>query len=150
MKGLANLNYRFDSASASFSSETKAKDESFASSFPSDVASFNLLQELSQTTHTPPMSPADAREQSSESTEDGKSQWPSSLPKGSSTPSQSSIQSNPFSTPPTSPAEPKNDLDDLFNTMSENNCSQFDLEMKAIGDFASLDNSGCEFLDFNM
>jgi regulatory protein SWI5 len=96
------------------------------------------------------MSPAEVEQQASQSTENTESQWPSNLPKGSSTPSQSSIQSNPFSTPPTSPAEPKNDLDELFNTMQENSCSQFDLEMKAIGDFASLDNTGCEFLDFSV
>lgn len=146
----ANPNCSFDSASSSFNSETKTKDESFTSSFPNDVTSFNILQELSQTNHTPPMSPADASQQSGASMEEAKTQWPASLPKGSSTPSQASTQSNPFSTPPTSPAEPKNDLDDLFNSMSENSCSQFDLEMKAIGDFASLDNTGCEFLDFNM
>jgi regulatory protein SWI5 len=69
---------------------------------------------------------------------------------GSSTPSQSSIQSNPFSTPPTSPADQKDELEDLFNTMTENGSSQFELEMKAIGDFTSLDTTTCDFLDFNM
>jgi regulatory protein SWI5 len=72
--------------------------------------------------------------------------------KGSSTPSQSSIQSNPFSTPPTSPVEPKDNLDDLFSSMPDGSYSQFELEMKALGEtggFSSLDSS-YEFMNFDV
>jgi regulatory protein SWI5 len=73
--------------------------------------------------------------------------------KGSSSPSRSSIQSNPFSTPPTSPVEPKDELDDLFNTLPDNSFSQFELEMKALGEsseFISLDSSSYEFMNFDV
>jgi regulatory protein SWI5 len=72
--------------------------------------------------------------------------------KGSSTPSISSNQSNPFSTPPTSPVQPKDDLDELFNTLPDNSYSQFELEMKALGEpsgFNGLDSS-YEFMNFDV
>jgi regulatory protein SWI5 len=72
--------------------------------------------------------------------------------KGSSTPSISSTQSNPFSTPPTSPIQPKDDLDELFNTLPDNSYSQFELEMKALGEpsgFNGLDSS-YEFMNFDV
>lgn len=143
--------FSFEDVSSPFTSDVNVKTESFASSssFTSDVASLNILQQLSQTNHTPPMSPAD-RPVSSSSTNDAAMEAQEAPKKGSSTPSRSSIQSNPFSTPPTSPAEPKDELDELFNSMPDSSCSQFDLEMKAMGDFTSLDNSTYDFLDFNM
>lgn len=65
--------------------------------------------------------------------------------KACSTPSRSSTQSNPFTTPPTSPAEPKDDLDELFE-LPDNSYSQFELELQAMG---TLDAS-CDFLDFTV
>jgi regulatory protein SWI5 len=112
----------------------------------------NILQQLTQTSHTPPMSPADQRPQSSGSANGTNAPIRSSPLKGSSTPSHSSIQSNPFSTPPTSPIGPKDDLDELFNTLPDNSYSQFELEMKALGEpngFASLDSS-YEFMNFDV
>lgn len=109
----------------------------------------NILQQLSQHSHTPPMSPAEQRPLSAGSA-NGSVPVHSSPLKGSSTPSRSSIQSNPFSTPPTSPVEPKDDLDELFNALPDNSYSQFDLEMKAMGEFTSLDSSSYDLLDFGV
>lgn len=109
-----------------------------------------LLQQLSQTTHTPPMSPADDRPLSAGSENDTKMPIHSSPLKGSSTPSRSSIQSNPFSTPPTSPVGPPDELEELFSALPEDPCSQFELEMKAMGEFSSMDTSPYEFLDFTV
>jgi regulatory protein SWI5 len=64
--------------------------------------------------------------------------------KSSSSPSRSSIQSNQFTTPPTSPVEPRDELEDLFHGLPDNVCSQFDMEMKAMDEYGSLD----DFLDF--
>ncbi|KAF2800585.1 hypothetical protein K505DRAFT_412869 [Melanomma pulvis-pyrius CBS 109.77] len=145
--------FSFETASSPFADDATLTTSSFdnSGSFGSDVVSMNLFQQLSQTTHTPPMSPADNRPFSSGSMSEFKAPVQSSPLKGSSTPSRSSIQSNPFSTPPTSPAGPKDDLDDLFNSLPDNSCSQFDLEMKAMGDFSSLDaGSSFDFLDFTV
>ncbi|KAF2012040.1 hypothetical protein BU24DRAFT_495119 [Aaosphaeria arxii CBS 175.79] len=156
------------SSSNSFSYNTsqyveasQVKTESFTSSdsFNGDVASFNILQQLSQTTHTPPMSPANARPLSSGL--DAKSEAQQNSCTDASTPSHSSIQSNPFSTPPTSPAEPReedssnfkfeprDELEDLFSSLPDSTCSQFDLEMNAISDLTSFDSTTYDFLDFN-
>ena len=144
--------FSFETASSSFMTEASVKSEGIADpeSFNGDAASMNLLQQLSQTNHTPPMSPADNRPNSATSSNDAKATVQPSSQKGSSTPSRSSIQSNPFSTPPTSPAEPRDDLDELFNSLPDNSCSQFDLEMKAMGEFTSLDSSSYDFLDFGV
>ncbi|KAF2739406.1 hypothetical protein EJ04DRAFT_457289 [Polyplosphaeria fusca] len=143
--------FSFDEPSTSFSNAIKAESFPTSSSFDSDAASVNILQQLSQTTHTPPMSPEDSRPHSSGSVQDAQAgaQLSSSIKKGSSTPSRSSIQSNPWTTPPTSPVEPKDDLEDFFNPALDNSCSQFDLEMKAMSDFTSFDSSAYELLDFN-
>ncbi|KAF1963440.1 hypothetical protein CC80DRAFT_433050 [Byssothecium circinans] len=140
--------FSFDSASSPFEEDDNVANNSFASSsaYPSEVAPMNLLQQLSQNHHTPPMSPADHRPRSSGSTGSDIKNVQSSPLKGSSTLSQSSIQSNPFTTPPTSPVEPRDELDDLFNGLPDNQCSQFELEMKAMDDFSSLD----DFLDFTV
>lgn len=147
-----HLRFSFETASSPFASDAPAKTESFASStsFADDAASLNILQQLSQTTHTPPMSPTDNRPLSSGSTNDATVEAQPTSQKGSSTPSRSSIQSNPFSTPPTSPAEPKDEFDELFNAIPDSSCSQFDLEMKAMGEFTSLDNTTYDFLDFGV
>jgi regulatory protein SWI5 len=61
------------------------------------------------------------------------------------------VNSNPFTTPPTSPSiQPKTELEELFDIQTESSCSQFDLEMKAMGDFASMDPASYDFLDFNV
>ncbi|PSN64794.1 hypothetical protein BS50DRAFT_81703 [Corynespora cassiicola Philippines] len=151
--------FSFDTASSPFADDANPTTSNFVPPGPYagdvQVASINLLQQISQSghTHTPPMSPADVRPPSAGSNEARMSSQPSPL-KGSSTPSRSSIQSNPFSTPPTSPAEPKeDDLENLFNSMADSDndpsCSQFDLEMKAMGDFGSLE-SAYDFLDFTV
>ncbi|KAL5118692.1 Metallothionein expression activator [Pleosporales sp. CAS-2024a] len=124
-----------------------------SNSFASDIASMNILQQLTQTSHTPPMSPADQRPNSSGSANGTTVPVHSSPLKGSTTPSHSSIQSNPFSTPPTSPIAPKDELDELFNSLPDNSYSQFELEMKALGEpsaFASLDSSSYEFMNFDV
>ncbi|KAH9875527.1 hypothetical protein J1614_004263 [Plenodomus biglobosus] len=117
------------------------------SSYVSDVTSMNILQ-LSQSSHTPPMSPADQRPHSSGSNKEANTSTQSSPLKRSSSPSRSSIQSNQFTTPPTSPMEPKDDLNELFDILPDNSYSQFDLEMKAMSDFTSLDNASYDLLDF--
>jgi regulatory protein SWI5 len=145
----------FESASSPFAEDTQVTNTTFTStsSFPSDIASMNILQQLSQvshtSSHTPPQSPADVRPHSSGSTINNSSAPVRSSPlKGSSSPSRSSIQSNPLSTPPTSPFEPKDELDELFNDMRDSNYSHFELEMKALGEpeFNTLD----AYLDFDM
>jgi regulatory protein SWI5 len=156
--GQANRVPSFEAASSPFTvaAAAEVKQESFAtsSSFATDEASFNILQQLSRTmsrtNHTPPMSPADARPISAGSSDSIIVTAQASQQDRASTPSRSSIQSNPFSTPPTSPVEPKDELDDLFNTLPESSCSQFDLEMKAMSDFTSLDNGTYDFLDFGV
>ncbi|ORY07558.1 BTE binding protein-like protein 4 [Clohesyomyces aquaticus] len=147
----SNDPFSFETTSSSFTQNSQIKTESFTSSatYAGDEASLHLLQQLSGTTHTPPMSPEDQRPNSSGSANDGNATVQQASQKGASTPSRSSIQSNPFSTPPTSPVQPKDELDELFNAMPDNTCSQFDLEMKALGDFTSFDSTPYELLDFN-
>ncbi|KAF2640310.1 BTE binding protein-like protein 4 [Massarina eburnea CBS 473.64] len=134
--------FSFASASSPFSEDTKPSNSSFgsSSSYASEVASMRLIQQLSQNSRTPPMSPAHRRDSVGSMKEHIQ---PSPL-KDSSTPSRSSVQSNPFTTPPTSPTEPRSELDDLFNGLPDNTCSQFELEMKAMDDYSALD----DFLDF--
>jgi regulatory protein SWI5 len=99
------------------------------------------------------MSPADPRPYSSGSGNGTSAPIQSSPLKGSSTPSHASTQSNPFSTPPTSPIQPKDELDELFNALPDNSFSQFDLEMKTMGEmheFPPLDSTSYEFLDFGV
>lgn len=145
----------FDSTSSPFAEDTQITSSTFtaSTSYASDMASMNILQQLTQTSHTPPMSPADPRPQSSGSANGTNAPIHSSPLKGSSTPSHSSIQSNPFSTPPTSPIEPKDELEELFNALPDNSYSQFELEMKALGEpsgFASLDSTSYEFMNFDV
>ncbi|KAF2649384.1 hypothetical protein K491DRAFT_668999 [Lophiostoma macrostomum CBS 122681] len=144
----------FETASSPFTvaAAEEVKQESFAtsSSFTADTASLNILQQLSRTNHTPPMSPANARPFSAGSSDSIRVTAQPVQQDRASTPSRSSIQSNPFSTPPTSPIEPKDELDDLFNSLPESSSSQFDLEMKAMTDFTSLDNGTYDFLDFGV
>ena len=135
----------------SYESDAKPYIEHSTSSFASnssyaeDATSMALLQHFSQPTHTPPMSPANQRPNSSGSASSGKAPINSSPLKVASTPSQSSTQSNPFSTPPTSPAEAKDEMDE-FLEMPDNSYSQFELELQAMG---TMDGS-CDFLDFTV
>jgi regulatory protein SWI5 len=117
-------------------------------SYTGEVAPMNLLQQLSEDTHTPPLSPAEQRPRSRESAQDRRQSFQPSPLKVTDSPSRSSVQSQQFTTPPTSPVEPKDELEDLFDIRHEASCSQFDLEMKAMGDFASLDTNSYDFLDF--
>lgn len=64
-------------------------------------------------------------------------------------PSRSSVRSQGFTTPPTSPIESKDELEELFDIRPEPSLSQFDLEMRAMSDFTATDNNGAyDFLDF--
>lgn len=73
--------------------------------------------------------------------------------KHDSSPSRLSVKSNPFSTPPTSPPEHKDQfVEDIF-ALNENTCSQFELEMGAMADtlesaLTPLDDTPYEFLEF--
>ncbi|KAF2244587.1 BTE binding protein 4 [Trematosphaeria pertusa] len=144
--------FSFDPASSPFTEDANGTASSFvsSSSYTGDVTSMNILQHLSQNTHTPPMSPADNRPHSAGSASDSKLPAQPNPLKGSSTPSRSSLQSNPFTTPPTSPVEPKDELEELFDSLPESSCSQFDLEMNAMSEFTSLDSSSYDFLDFTV
>ena len=138
----------FEASSSPFADDAQS---SFASAnYSSDAASMNILQQLSQHSHTPPMSPADMRPASAGSANGSSAPVQSSPLKASSSPSRSSVQSHQFTTPPTSPIEPKDALDELFDTMPDTSYSQFDLEMKAMGDFTSLDSSSYDLLDFTV
>ena len=108
----------------------------------------NLLQQLSEETSTPPLSPAEYRPRSRESVRDGKQSFQSSPLKVTDSPSRSSVQSQQFTTPPSSPVQPKDELEDLFDIRPEPSFSQFDLEMKAMGDFTGTDANSYDFLDF--
>lgn len=110
----------------------------------------NIFQQLSQRSQTPPMSPADQRPYSAGSPAMNNASSQQIPLKGASTPSRSSVQSNPFSTPPTSPVEPKDELEELFNTLPESSFSQFDLEMKAMDEFTSMGSSTYDLLDFEV
>lgn len=144
--------FSFETSSSPFADDVHIVNSSFASSssYAGDVASINILQQLSQHSHTPPMSPADQRPHSAGSINENNAPIQPSPLKGSSTPSRSSVLSNPFTTPPTSPIEPKDELDELFSALPDNSYSQFDLEMKAMDEFTSLDSSSYDLLDFGV
>jgi regulatory protein SWI5 len=142
--------FSFETSSSSYTEDASLAQSSFASTtYASDSASMNILQQLSQHSHTPPMSPADVRPYSAGSPSETHAQVQPSPLKATS-PSRSSVQSNQFTTPPTSPIESKDSLDDLFDTMPDTSYSQFDLEMKAMSDFTSLDSSAYDLLDFSV
>jgi len=144
--------FSFDSASSPFTNNSQTNNDSFGSPSPfdSDEASINLFRQLSAEgfAQTPPMSPKD---KASSSRKDYKNVCiDPMIQRPSATPSGSSLQSNPFTTPPTSPAEPANDdLDDLFNSFQDGaTCSPYELDMKAMNDFTSIDCSQYALLDF--
>ena len=113
----------------------------------------NILQQLSENSHTPPMSPTDPRPSSPQSTHEAANApayYANTSPMKVSSPSRSSTQSSQFTTPPTSPMAAKDDLNALFDIMPDASYSQFDLEMKAISDFTSLDNPTYDLLDFTV
>jgi regulatory protein SWI5 len=129
--------------------EEANKDFTLTTSYAGEVASMNLLQKLSdKPAQTPPLSPADYRPRSRESVHDRKQSFQSSPLKVTDSPSRGSVQSQQFSTPPTSPIEPKDELEELFDIRPEPSMSQFDLEMKAMSDFTAVDNTSYDFLDF--
>ncbi|KNG48110.1 bte binding protein 4 [Stemphylium lycopersici] len=143
--------FSFETSSSPYTEDAGLVQSSYASSsYASDPASINILQQLSQHSHTPPMSPADVRPHSSGSANGSNAPVQPSPLKESSSPSRSSIQSNQFTTPPTSPIDVKDNLDELFSAMPDSSYSQFDLEMKAMGDFTSLDSSSYDLLDFTV
>jgi len=148
---MTNNRPSFETSSSPFAEDADLARSSFDSAtYASDAASMNILQQLSQHSQTPPMSPADVRPQSAGSVHGSCVPAQPSPLKATTSPSQSSVQSNQFTTPPTSPIDSKDALDELFETMPENSYSQFDLEMKAMNDFTSINTSSCEFLDFSV
>ncbi|USP77537.1 hypothetical protein yc1106_04811 [Curvularia clavata] len=147
----SNRCFSFGASSSSYTEDASLVQSSFASTaYTSDSASMNILQQLSQHSHTPPMSPAEVRPYSAGSPSETHAPAQPSPLKATSSPSRSSVQSNQFTTPPTSPIESKDNLDDLFDTMPDTSYSQFDLEMKAMSDFTSLDSSAYDLLDFSV
>lgn len=149
----SNVPFSLDTTSSPYADETQIVQSNFlTSSYANDMVSMNILQPLSENSQTPPMSPTDPPPSSSHTTE------PSHIPANYaninsmkvSSPSRSSIQSSQFTTPPTSPMASKDDLNELFELMPDTSYSQFDLEMKAMGDFASLDNPPYDLLDFTV
>lgn len=120
----------------------------------------NLLRQLSdEPAQTPPLSPGDQRPRSQEPVPERKRSYqPSPLNqpvplKATESPSKSSVRSQGFTTPPTSPIGPNDELEELFDIRPEPSMSQFDLEMKAMSDFAAVDGNNnnsntYDFLDF--
>ena len=45
--------------------------------------------------------------------------------------------------------EARDELEELFSSLPDSSCSQFDLEMNAMSDMTSFDSSTYDFLDFN-
>ncbi|EUC47931.1 hypothetical protein COCMIDRAFT_3064 [Bipolaris oryzae ATCC 44560] len=143
--------FSFEASSSPYPEDAGLSQSSFSStSYANDSASMNILQQLSQHSHTPPMSPADMRPNSAGSPNDSHAPVEPSPLKATSSPSRSSVQSSQFTTPPTSPIESKDNLDELFDSMPDTSYSQFDLEMKAMSDFTSLDSSAYDLLDFTV
>lgn len=144
--------FSFDSTSSPFTNTSQTNNDSFESSSPfdGDEGSINLFSHLSAEgfTQTPPMSPTDKTTTSDEGYKN--IYIDPIIQKPSATPSHTSLQSNPFTTPPTSPAGPAgDDLDDLFNSFQDGTtCSPYDLDMKAMNDFTSVDCSQYTLLDF--
>jgi len=128
-----------------------ANDDTFTltTSYAGEVASINLLRQISlEPAQTPPLSPADQRPRSRDSKHERKQTYQGSPLKITDSPSRSSVHSQQFTTPPTSPVAPKDELEELFDLRPEPSMSQFDLEMKAMSDFATVDNNSYDFLDF--
>jgi regulatory protein SWI5 len=143
--------FSFETSSSPYPEDAELSQSSFTSTtYANDSASMNILQQLSQHSHTPPMSPADLRPHSAGSPNDSHAPVQPSPLKATSSPSRSSVQSSQFTTPPTSPIDTKDNLDELFDTMPDTSYSQFDLEMKAMSDFTSLDSSAYDLLDFTV
>ncbi|UPX10384.1 Metallothionein expression activator [Ascochyta rabiei] len=141
--------FSFEPQSSPYHEETNEASFTLTTSYAGEVASMNLLQQLSdEPAQTPPLSPADYRPRSRESTRDRKQSFQPSPLKVSDSPSRSSVQSQQFTTPPTSPVEPKDELEDLFDIRPEPSFSQFDLEMRAMSDFTAGDSNSYDFLDF--
>ncbi|EMD63481.1 hypothetical protein COCSADRAFT_118399 [Bipolaris sorokiniana ND90Pr] len=143
--------FSFETSSSPYPEDAGLSQSSFGStSYANDSASMNILQQLSQHSHTPPMSPADVRPNSAGSPNDSHALIQPSPLKVTASPSRSSVQSSQFTTPPTSPIDSKDNLDELFDSMPDTSYSQFDLEMKAMSDFTSLDSSAYDLLDFTV
>lgn len=118
-------------------------------SYAGEVASMNLLRQISsEPAQTPPLSPGNHRPRSRDSVHERKQSYQGSPLKITDSPSRSSVRSQQFTTPPTSPVAPKDELEELFDLRPEPSMSQFDLEMKAMSDFAAVDNTSYDFLDF--
>ena len=130
-----------------------ANDGAFTltTSYTGEVASMNLLRQLSdEPAQTPPLSPGvgNRRPRSSDPGAEQKQSYQPSPLKTAESPSRASVRSQQFTTPPTSPINAKDELEELFDIRpGEPSMSQFDLEMKAMSDFASTDNN-YDFLDF--
>jgi regulatory protein SWI5 len=153
LQSSANQSPSFGASSSSYNDEANVSNTSFASSpsFTAGVASLSLLQHLHRESNTPPLSPSEQPPRSREGPPERKSSFQSSPLKRSTSPAVSPSHSNPFTTPPTSPTiQPKTELEELFDIQNESSDSQFELEMKAMGDFTSIDSTSYDFLDFNV
>lgn len=141
----------FDPQSSPYHEEDNEDNFSLTTSYAGEVASMNLLRQLSdEPAQTPPLSPGHRPRSRGPVPERQQSYQPSkpSPLKVTDSPSRSSVRSHQFTTPPTSPAEPKDELEELFDIRPEPSLSQFDLEMRAMSDFAAVDNNSYDFLDF--
>lgn len=143
----------FEPQSSPYHETDREEEFARATSYTSDVASMNLLRQLSnEPAQTPPLSPGyhqQSREPATERKQSHQPSQPSPL-KVTESPSRSSVKSQGFTTPPTSPIEPQDVLEELFDIRQEPSLSQFDLEMRAMSDFTAVDNNNnYDFLDFS-
>ncbi|KAJ8116304.1 hypothetical protein OPT61_g2251 [Boeremia exigua] len=141
--------FSFEPQSSPYHEEANEDTFTLTTSYAGEVASMNLLRQLSdEPAQTPPLSPGSRRPRSLEPVLEKKQTLQPSPLKITESPSRSSVRSQQFTTPPTSPIEPKDELEDLFDLRPEPSMSQFDLEMKAMSDFTAVDNNSYDFLDF--
>lgn len=146
----------FEPQSSPYHETDREEEFTRAASYTSEAASINLLRQLSnEPAQTPPLSPGYrhlSREPILEPVPERKQSHQPSQPsplKVTESPSRSSVKSQGFTTPPTSPIEPQDELEELFDIRQEPSLSQFDLEMRAMSDFTAVDNNNYDFLDFS-
>ncbi|KAJ4405011.1 Metallothionein expression activator [Didymella pomorum] len=148
--------FSFEPQSSPYHETDREEEFARAASYTSEAASINLLRQLSnEPAQTPPLSPGYrhlSREPILEPVPERKQSHQPSQPsplKVTESPSRSSVKSQGFTTPPTSPIEPQDELEELFDIRQEPSLSQFDLEMRAMSDFTAVDNNNYDFLDFS-
>ncbi|KAF3007531.1 hypothetical protein E8E13_006286 [Curvularia kusanoi] len=147
--------FSFDPQSSPYHQSSPYREEAndgaftLTTSYAGEVASMNLLRQLSdEPAQTPPLSPGDHRPRSRDPDADRTRPHQPSPLKTAESPSRGSVRSQQFTTPPTSPINGKDELEELFDIRPEPSMSQFDLEMKAMSEFTATDNTSYDFLDF--